>query len=279
MARSTDVRAWAKKRLLALLAVLLAFWITAQVAKPAPQKEEKETKNPLAGNPEAIPQGKSLFRLSCGFCHGLDGRGGRRGPDLGTGRWTHGASDGAIFKTITDGVAGTEMPANDLQDAEVWAIISYLRSLGAGSSTPITGNREEGEKIFFGSGLCGQCHMVKGKGGRLGPDLSRIGVARAVRHLIESLRQPDKEITPGFETVTVVTRDGRRITGIRKNEDTFSVQLMDDKEQLHLLLKKNLREVMSDDKKSLMPGYNTRMLDDKQLQDLLAYMDSLRGWL
>lgn len=257
--------------LLAIVLTLpLAAWGTPQAS------QEKELKNPLAGNPEAIHQGKAIFRLFCAPCHGMEGRGASRGPDLTTGRWTHGGSDAAVFRTITKGVPGTEMPSNDFPDVEVWATIAYLRSLGAGTSAPVGGNREAGEQIYSGKGNCAQCHMVNGRGGRLGPDLSRIGASRPTKHLAEKVRQPNKEVTPGYETASVLTRDGRRIIGVRKNEDTFSIQLMDHNEQLHLFLKKDLQEVKGE-RGSLMPGYNTRMLSEQELRDLLAYMDGLRG--
>jgi hypothetical protein len=73
-----------------------------------------------------------------------------------------------------------------------------------------------------------------------------------------------------------VTKEGKRITGVRKNEDTFSLQLLDQKEQFHLFLKKDLKEVIHE-RKSLMPKYDQRALSEKDLQDLLAYLDSLRG--
>jgi putative heme-binding domain-containing protein len=259
----------------AALTLALILSATALSRSVSPIGQEKELKNPFAGDPEAINQGRSLFRGVCAICHGIDARGGR-GPDLTLGRWTHGDSDAAIFSTIVKGVPGTEMPPGDFRDEEVWTLVSFLRSLSAGASVPLTGSSEAGEKIFFAEGLCFQCHMVRGKGGRLGPDLSRIGAARSFAFLIESIREPSKEIADEYETVAVVTKDGKRIRGVRKNEDTFSVQLMDEKEAFHLLLKKDLRETISEPK-SLMPEYSERTLNEKKLQDVLAYLVALRG--
>ena len=274
--------------LVAVLAVtLFTFSITAGAAqRSSPAGLAKEVQNPLARDPEAIQQGRLLFRFSCSMCHGLEASGGTRGPDLTSGRWTHGSSDAAIFRTIREGVPGTEMPANSgfLVEEEIWSVIAHLRTLSAASAAPIKGDREAGKRIFFGSGICSQCHMVNGKGGRLGPDLSRIGAARRTQQLAESIRDPNKEITMrnplqevtlGYQTVRVVTNDGRRITGVRRNEDIFSIQLMDQREQIHLFLKKDLREVVHE-RRSLMPEYTEQMLRDKELQNLLAYLDSLR---
>ncbi len=252
-------------------------------------KEDGEAKNPLAGNASAIQEGKSLFRSGCGLCHGNEGRGGGRGPDLSAGRWVHGGNDATLFRTITRGVPGTQMPANDLTEEETWMIIAYLRSMES-TATPVSGNREAGETIFYNQGFCSKCHMVTGKGGRLGPDLSRVGASRPLQYLVEAIREPNKHLAealqePGreyldvyraYDTVTVLTRDGKRITGIAKNEDNFTLQLMDQNEKFHLFLRKNLKEVIHE-RKSLMPAYDEQMLDQRQLEDLLAYLVSLRG--
>ncbi len=276
-------RARVRKLVVVLTVTLLTFSITAEAAWPdSPAGPEREVRNPLAGDPEAIQHGRASFRHFCSFCHGLEATRGTRGPDLTRGRWTHGSSDAAIFRTISEGVPGTAMPATVMTEDEVWAIITYLRSLSAGSATPVRGNRKEGERIFFGSGGCSQCHMVNGKGGRLGPSLSRIAASRGTQHLIESIRDPNKQITnrdwmvaEGYETVRVVTKDGRRISGVRCNEDNFSIQLMDRHEQIHLFLKKDLQEVIHE-RGSLMPEYSEQMLNEAELQDLLAYLDSLQ---
>lgn len=251
--------------------------------------QEKQVSNPVAGNATAIKEGASLFRANCSPCHGLNARGGGRGPDLTTGRWVHGSSDARIFRTITQGVPGTEMPANGFEDSEVWAIIAYVRSLAPAKNAVLSGDRAKGEKIFSTAGGCSTCHMVRGRGGLLGPDLSRVGAARSVSYLIDSIREPSKELSTGmldpnnhyglplvYDTVTVVTAGGQRITGVAKNEDTFSVQLLDTNQRLQLFLKKDLKEVVHE-RKSLMPAYSEEMLNAKDLQDLVAYLESLEG--
>jgi cytochrome c oxidase cbb3-type subunit 3 len=234
-------------------------------------------------------EGASLFRANCAPCHGLNAMGGGKGPDLTSGRWAHGSTDAAIFRTITHGVPGTEMPANSLEDSETWAIIAYLRSLRPSANAVACGNRKRGEQIFFGKGACSQCHMVSGKGGDLGPDLTRVGASRSADYLIDALRKPSKDLSDGmvdpnnhyanalvYYTVAVVTREGRRITGIAKNEDEFSIQLLDTDQQLDLLLKKDLKSVVHE-RKSLMTAYTQQMLSGPELRDLLAYLESLRG--
>jgi putative heme-binding domain-containing protein len=130
--------------------------------------------------------------------------------------------------------------------------------------------------------------MVRGRGGRLGPELTRVGAARSVAYLTESIREPDKELSLGmtdpnnhyvipmeYETVTAMTYDGRRIIGVAKNEDTFSIQLLGQDDALHLFLKKDLREVVHE-RRSLMPAYTEQMLSKEELQDLLCYLVNLR---
>jgi cytochrome c oxidase cbb3-type subunit III len=249
----------------------------------------KHISNSAEGKAAAIKEGASLFRANCSPCHGLSARGGGRGPDLPSGRWTHGSTDSAIFRTITQGVPGTEMPANGFQDAEIWAIIAYLRSLAPPNRPIASGDPVNGKKIFFGSSGCSNCHMVKGSGGLLGPDLSRVGASRSIAYLIDSIRRPDQDLSSGmldpnnhyglplvYDTVTVVTASGERITGVARNEDTFSVQLLATDHSLQLFLKKDVKEVIHE-RKSLMPPYLEEALSASQLQDLISYLETLRG--
>jgi cytochrome c oxidase cbb3-type subunit 3 len=268
------------KQLLLLTPAVLALVLSA-----TPQ--DHGVTNPVAGDPRAIQEGASLFRANCSPCHGLNAHGGGRGPDLTAGRWVHGSTDADLFRTVTRGVPGTEMPANALDDSEVWAILAYVRSL-APAKTEASGDPANGKKIFWETAGCSTCHMVQGRGGVLGPDLSRVGEARSADYLVDSIRQPSKELSTGmldpnnhyglplvYDTVTVVTADGQKIVGVAKNEDTFSLQLIDTNQHLQFFLKKNLREV-THERKSLMPTYSEDMLKPAELQDLVAYMEGLR---
>lgn len=268
--------------------LLSAALLAALCVAPIASGQENPVTNPLAGNPAAIQEGASLFRANCSPCHGLNAKGGTRGPDLSTNRWTHGSSDADIFRTITQGVPGTEMPGVGFEDSEIWTLVAYLRSL-APPKAILPGSRSQGEQLFWGSGGCSQCHMINGRGGRLGPELSRIGAARSASYLVDSIRQPSKDLSDGlldpnnplgftmiYDAVTVVTRNGKRITGTAKNEDTFSVQLLDMDQNLQFFLKKDVQEVLHE-RKSLMPVYSEQMLSPAALQDLIAYLASLRG--
>ncbi len=272
--RAIAIRPWA----IAILAIALAAGASLQLPTlaAAQSQEARATPNPRAGDPEALVEGAAMFRTFCAGCHGVDARGGTRGPDLTSGSWVHGGSDAAIFTTISRGVTGTDMPPAVLDDQEIWGLVAYVRSLSPSSVPPVAGNRAAGEGLFFGDAACSRCHMIGGRGGRLGPELSRIGAARTAAALTEAIRTPGAHLARGYETVRVVTRNGSTITGVVRNEDTFSIQLMDASEAYHLFLKEDLTEVTRP-KNSLMPDYPEAKLDGTKLRDMVAFLTSLRG--
>jgi putative heme-binding domain-containing protein len=235
-----------------------------------------QDRNPFAGDPAAAEAGKSHFRINCALCHGLGARGGGRGPDLTRAQKRHGSSDADLFRTIHDGVAGTDMPAAigsagvEMKDREIWQVITYLRSIEV-KAPALTGNSEDGRALFYGAGHCGNCHTVDGKGGRLGPDLTDIGGARSFESIVESIRDPSKQLAAGYQTATVVTADGREAKGFIMNEDRFTLQMMDTSEHILLLDKDTLRS-FTRNPVSLMPVYDTAHLSDKDLQDILAFL-------
>ena len=248
--------------------------------------------NPLAGNPKAAKAGEFEFRINCALCHGLGARGGGRGPDLTRQHKRHGDSDAEMFHNISQGIPGTVMPANGtngqgvgMTDEEIWQIIAYLRSIQVKAPPKSFGNAARGKQLFYGDANCSGCHMVGGKGARIGPDLSSVGSSRTVDTLIESIRdpsrrlawgltEPTKEFPQEYETVTVVTSDGQEIKGVTLNEDSFSLQMMDSAENLHLFEKDKLRSTQKT-RKSFMPVYDTSTLSDQDLHDIIAYLISV----
>ena len=243
-------------------------------------------------NPEAAKAGESEFRINCAFCHGLGARGGGRGPDLTRAQKRHGNLDADLFRNISQGIAGTAMPANGtngqgvgMTDEEISQIIAYLRSIQVKAPAKPLGDAIHGKELFSGDANCSLCHMVDGKGGRLGPDLTGVGSARTVDSLIESVRnpsqklawglmEPTKEFAQEYATVTVVTQDGKQIKGVTLNEDNFSLQIMDTSEGMHLFEKDKLRSIKKS-RESLMPAYDDAKLKDQDLRDIIAYLLSL----
>jgi putative heme-binding domain-containing protein len=234
------------------------------------------TKNPLEGDGDAIKFGMGLYRARCADCHGMDARG-VRAPDL-TGVWASGRTDDGLFKTLKGGVPGTEMPAFGprMFDQEAWQILAYLRTLAAPAPTdPPKGNAENGQRIFRAQ--CASCHRVNGTGGRLGPDLSRIGVARSRDMIVRQIRGANEDFKQGYEPVTVTGQNGQAIHGVKKNEDLFSVQIMDSRERIQGYEKDQVKAV-TNETKSAMPVYGPERLSENDLDDLLRYLQTLRGF-
>jgi len=259
------------------LALGLGLWALG-LGIAAQDREPRSDTHPPGGNPHlkneaSIRAGMMQYRMRCGECHGLDAKG-YRGPDL-TVAIGGAITDERLFHTIRKGVPGTEMTPSRASDDAVLTIIAYLRNLGtvAPPETPI-GNVENGQKLFVAQ--CSLCHRVAGRGGRLGPDLTRIGAARSRTALVREIRTPSEWIPERYETVTLVMSDGRRVRGAMKDEDAFSIQVMDViGERLQGYLKSSLKEVIYE-KASLMPAYGPERFNDAQLNDLVGYLSTLR---
>jgi cytochrome c oxidase cbb3-type subunit III len=252
-----------------------------------------QDKNPLANDSKAARLGEFEFRANCAFCHGLGARGGGRGPDLTRAQKKHGNSDGDLFRTINEGVPGTAMPPNGatqqgvgMTEEEIWQVISYIRGVQVKTSAAQSGNAARGKELFAGSAACATCHMIEGKGGRLGPDLTATGTARSVDYIVDSIRNPSRRLAQGiseamkefsqeYETVTVTDERGQKFQGVVLNEDNFTLQMMDTREQLHLFEKDKLRS-LDKSRESLMPRYDEKMLPEKDLQDIVAYLLSVK---
>ena len=279
------LRSWARDNLPTRLPVAA---LVASLALPV-CPITAQTRNPLSTDRRAAKAGEFEFRINCALCHGLSARGGGRGPDLTRAHKRHGDSDSDLFRNISQGIPGTAMPANGtngqgvgMTDEEIWQIITYLRSIQVKAPLKNLGNAAHGKQLFYGDANCSTCHMVEGKGGRVGPDLTSVGVSRTVESLVESVRKPSqrlawglteptKEFAQRYETVTVVTPDGEEIKGVTLNEDSFSLQLMDTAERIHLLEKDKLRSITRS-RQSLMPAYNTGTLSNHDLSDIIAYL-------
>lgn len=253
----------------------LALGLNAQQIDVPRATRAPANKNPLEGNEAAIKNGMGLFRSRCADCHGVDARG-VRSPDL-TQVWASGRTDEGLFLTIRNGVPNTEMPANPRAfDAEIWQIMAYLKTLAAPASTdPPRGNAENGQKIFRAQ--CASCHRVNNVGGRLGPDLSRVGVARARDAIVRRIRGAVEDFKPGYEPVTITADNGQSIKGVKKNEDNYSVQIMDTRERIQGYEKEKMKEV-KDDTQSPMPSFGVDRLSQSDLDDVVRYLQTLKGF-
>ena len=236
----------------------------------------------------AAETGEQLFQTHCAPCHGPQGEGGR-GANLAVRRLPHAPDDAAISAIITQGIPGTQMPATRMTAEENAALVVYVRSLGSRQPAQAPGNRVNGEGLFRTKGNCERCHTVGNSGGRMGPDLTEIGARRGAAYLRRALLEPSADIPENFASyrkliympdnylrVRAVTRDGSEVTGLRVDEDTFTIQSRDDRDRLYSFRKAELRELQKDWGKSPMPSYQGAF-SDSELQDLIAYLTSLQS--
>jgi cytochrome c oxidase cbb3-type subunit 3 len=221
-----------------------------------------------------IEDGGRAFRNTCANCHGPDGDQ-IAGMDLGRAQFRRPLTDQELVGIIRNGIPNTPMPANNVSEAQAVKIVAYLRSVAESRrSAAVGGDPGRGKAIFDGKGACASCHRVYGNGSRLGPDLSRVGQVRRAIELEQALLDPAAEVLPGNRSYQVTTRDGATVTGRLLNHDTFTVQILDSKEQLRSFVKSDVKEYGF--APTPMPSYKGR-LDPQETADVVSYLVSLRG--
>jgi putative heme-binding domain-containing protein len=176
-----------------------------------------------------------------------------------------------LYSVISNGVPGTEMPSfrEPLDESNIWRLVTYVRSLSHAGVAPMKGDWVAGEKLFWGKGGCGGCHRVGTRGGRMGPDLTRIGRTRSLKYLRDSVISPNDDLTPGYNTITVVTRDGKKIVGVQRGFDNFSAQLMDAQDNYYSFLKSDVVSAKREFR-SIMPAGYGKMFAKPELDDVVA---------
>lgn len=266
-----------KRDLRQIIRIVASTLVLASTMSFGPLRAQEVGPTTGLADAEAIRRGMGVYRLRCADCHGTDARG-VRGPDL-TQLWATGRTDQGIFRTITDGVPGTTMRPIDrvrTRDSEIWEVIAYLRTFASPPHRDPTGDPVRGQQLFETS--CSLCHQVNASGGRLGPDLSRIGIARSVEVLERRIRGDyGKMVDPAFAPTTLTVANGERMQGVKKNEDLFSIQVIDMAGRIQGFDKQSL-ESLDVSTESLMPAYPPEVLSDDALEDLLSYLVTLRGY-
>jgi putative heme-binding domain-containing protein len=220
-----------------------------------------------------LARGKKLFEGQCALCHGQTGTGGR-GPSLAR-KMIHAADEASVVRIIQTGIPGTEMAGFwQMSQHEMKQVAAYVMSLGQTATESLPGDPARGRALYAAQG-CANCHIVSGAGTALGPELTDVGGRRSAANLREHLTDPGKDPPPGFMMVRVLTRDGRKIAGIRKNEDSFTVQILDAGGRFYSFRKSELADFKKTPGESLMPSF--RSLSSAELDDLVAYLAGLRG--
>ena len=216
---------------------------------------------------------KHIFAANCAACHGLDGQGSERGPDIANNRALQRRTDQALSRLVREGVAGTGMPAfRSLGTPAIQAVIQHLRQLqGHGTSEQFPGDPKIGRTLFFGKAECSQCHLMNGEGGFIASDLSSYANGRSANEVRDAITVPDKNLDPRKSTVVVTTFEGKTYRGIARNEDNFSLQMQTMDGAFHLFSKTELRS-LEYQTQSLMPAdYGTR-LTRREIDDLVSYL-------
>jgi len=221
---------------------------------------------------EDIGRGSLLYNAQCFQCHGRDGDQ-ISGIDLRRGLFRRSQSDEDLAQTVTRGTPGG-MPAFKLDPAELTGIVAYIRAGFDTSASVRVGDAARGRAVFEGKGECITCHRVGGRGSRSAPDLSDVGIARPPAVLERTLRDPSSAMFPINRPVRIVMRDGKTIRGRRLNEDTHTVQIIDEHERLMSVQKKDVRS-LDVARESAMPSYVGK-LSDSEIADVVAYLLTLR---
>ena len=226
-------------------------------------------------NPSDIDAGAALYAANCFSCH-AEGQG-VVGVDLKGGQFRHASSDEELQSVIQKGISGTVMPPHQFSTADLVGLVAYIRTMRDYGSKPVQmGDPQQGKALFEGQGECQTCHRVNGKGSRVALDLSNVGLSRPPAYLQRALLDPNSTFVeiPENRFIRAVTSKGTTITGRRLNEDTFTIQIIDDHENLVSLAKSDLRSyaVLKDSPMQSVKG----KLTDAQVGDLVAYLSTLK---
>jgi len=222
-----------------------------------------------------IQYGATVYASQCTNCHGPNGDQ-VSGVDLRSGRFRNASSDDDLRRIVTNGIQGTSMPGRRLDPPQLTALIAYIRNMRDFNAAPVAlGDAARGQAVFESKGQCITCHRANGKGSHSAPDLSDIGSSRAAGALQQTLIDPTSTMRPIDRPIRIVTKDGKTINGRRLNEDTYTVQIIDDQEHLLSLSKSDLRQFTILEKSS-MPSYKDT-LNAQEMADVVAYLVSLKG--
>ena len=248
--------------------VLVVLWAACGLAawSQAPQQ------NPAQKNAKIVStRGKQSFASTCAGCHGLDGRGGERAPNIAERAHVQRLSDAQISHIIENGVPGTGMPAfHSLQRSDVQAIVAYLRILqGRTKTLELPGDPDRGETVFVGKARCSACHMVAGKGGFIASDLSSYARTHTAEQIRSAIVSPDTD--QQARLVTATTRRGEKVVGRIRNEDNFSLQLQTLDGTFFLVTKSDL-ERLEYSSEALMPSDYSSTLSPRDLNDVASYL-------
>lgn len=256
------------------LLYLLFFALPLAAQNPALMEEVVRDPNEdvYIGKKNHIAAGEQLYSVACSACHGPEGEGGR-GPNLVIGPAAQNKRPTQIYSSIKNGVPGSDMPPyGSMPNEQLWQLTAFVSSLSRPAyEMDVPGDVKAGEALYYGEAGCSSCHMIRGRGGALGPDLSNAGLRNYLLQLREGVLEANKRITPGFDPVRVITRSGRTIEGVAKDYTNYSIQLVDRQGELHLLPTTELQEIIFL-KDTWMPTDLTERFSEDEIQNVLAFV-------
>ncbi len=254
----------------------MIWWILiALFQQPQNQKADAPEfdRNPFTSEAD-LAQGKRLYDGRCAGCHGPKGDGGK-GANLAQPLLPRSSEDRSLWMVIRYGIPDTEMPGGLMTQREIWQVAAYVRSLGRIQGGTVTGDIANGERLVRGKGGCLGCHAVGTGGGHMGPALTDIGARRGPGHLRAKIANAQGDVPVNFRVVEATGNNGAKLSGVRLNEDGYSIQFRDAKGEIHSHWKKDLT-YLKVERKSPMPSYGGK-LSDSELNDMVAYLAGLRG--
>ena len=226
---------------------------------------------------EPLALGRQVFENRCAGCHGLDGRGGERAPDIATRAAAQRRSDATIAHIVRAGIPSAGMPAfSTLDDSSLQGLVAYLRRLqGRTGAAKLPGDPARGKSLFFGNARCSECHTLAGAGGFMASDLSSYARTHGPDDIRQAILNPAKATRAAVLTA-VTARDGNKYSGVARNEDNFSLQLQTRDGAFHLFPKSELASIVRENA-SLMPPDYASTLRAEELNDLIAFLMSTNG--
>jgi cytochrome c oxidase cbb3-type subunit III len=255
-----------------VLTVCVAGWIAACAVFA---QDAVPSQSGAKGAQASSEEGRQLFSGTCAGCHGLDGRGAERGPDIAARPQVVQLSDAEILKILQGGRPAAGMPPfESFGTPKLKELVAYLRSLqGKGGARKLPGNPVEGKTLFFGKARCSECHMANGEGGFIGRDLSTYGATLSPDEIRANITHAASGNDKANKLAMVTLRDGRKFSGVIRNEDNFSIQLQSLDGTFHLL---NRSEV-ADEKfasQPIMPANYGSILTPTEMNDLVSFLVS-----
>lgn len=252
------------------LPLVLCCLATAAILLHAQDKPRTAVTDAQAAGPI---EAQVAFESVCASCHGLDARGGERGPDIASRPEVVQKTDAELVKILTDGNVAKGMPSFASYGHErLSALVAYLRAVqGRNKGSPLPGDPVRGKTLFFGKAKCAECHLVSGQGGFFARDLTAYATRMGADEVREAIVNPNKGIDPRRGLVTVLLADSRVLSGMARNEDNFSLQLQTPDGVFHLLNKADIR-ALTYAGRSPMPSDYASTLSSADLNDLVSYL-------